>query len=103
MVTGGHKEGKKEGKPETVRMPVIIVIIRRLSCEDLLEREGRPLEAEERRPKSVGTIPGRTKYDQNDVIMIMMIRLAQSVGLSCSVKSGLKFFVLFVFTFRDKL
>ena len=22
MVTGGHKEGKKEGKPETVRMPV---------------------------------------------------------------------------------
>ena len=30
-------------------------------------------------------------------------RLAQSVGLSCSVKSGLKIFVLFVFTFRDKL
>ena len=22
MVTGGHKEGKKEGKPETVRMPI---------------------------------------------------------------------------------
>ena len=22
MVTGGHKEGKNEGKPETVRMPV---------------------------------------------------------------------------------
>ena len=36
----------------------IIIIIRRLSCEDLLERENRPLEAEERRPKSVGTIPG---------------------------------------------
>jgi len=32
---------------------------RRLSCEDLLEREARPQEAEERRPKSVGTIPGR--------------------------------------------
>ena len=38
------------------------------------------------------------------VKMIMpMGRLAQSVGLSCSVKSGLKIFVLFVFTFRDKL
>ena len=54
---------------------ITIIIIRRLSCEDLLEREGRPLEAEERRPKSVGTIPGRTKYDQNDVIMIMMIMI----------------------------
>ena len=52
---------------------IIIIIIRRLSCEDLLEREGRPLEAEERRPKSVGTIPGRTKYDQNDVIMMIMM------------------------------
>ena len=29
-------------------------------------REGRPLEAEERRPKSVGTIPGSTKYDDGD-------------------------------------
>ena len=32
-----------------------------------------------------------------------LLMLAQSVGLSCSVKSGLKIFVLFVFTFRDKL
>ena len=62
---------------------IIIAIIRRLSCEDLLEREGRPLEAEERRPKSVGTIPGRTKYDQNDVIMmIMMIIMTMIMILS---------------------
>ena len=27
MVTGGHKEGKNEGKPETVRMPLILAII----------------------------------------------------------------------------
>ena len=25
MVTGGHKEGKNEGKPETVRMPGKII------------------------------------------------------------------------------
>ena len=58
---------------------VIIIIIRRLSCEDLLEREGRPLEAEERRPKSVGTIPGRTKYDQNDVMMMIMIMMMVTI------------------------
>ena len=26
MVTGGHKEGKNEGKPETVRMPVLAYV-----------------------------------------------------------------------------
>ena len=39
---------------------VIQVIIMRMMMR--IMSEGRPLEAEERRPKSVGTIPGSTKY-----------------------------------------
>ena len=38
-----------------IRTMMMIMMIMRM-------REGRPLEAEERRPKSVGTIPGSTKY-----------------------------------------